>query len=43
MVNKYGIQSPVITLNATSLSSGLYFCTLQANGFTETRKMLLVK
>ena len=29
--------------NATSLSSGVYFCKLTAAQFTETRKMMLVK
>ncbi len=29
--------------NAADKSSGIYFCTLKANGFTETRKMVLVK
>ncbi len=32
-----------IMWNATDMPSGLYFCTLKANGFTETRKMVLVK
>ncbi len=32
-----------VTWDASDLPSGLYFCTLNANGFTETRKMLLVK
>jgi len=32
-----------ITWNAANMPSGLYFCTLKANGFTETRKMALVK
>ncbi len=32
-----------IIWNATGVSSGLYFSTLKANGFTETRKMVLVK
>ena len=32
-----------VQFNAGSLSSGIYFYTLQANGFSETRKMILVK
>ena len=32
-----------ITWYATGLPSGLYFCNIKANGYTETRKMLLVK
>ncbi|MFC1540976.1 T9SS type A sorting domain-containing protein [Candidatus Latescibacterota bacterium] len=29
--------------DATGFPSGLYFCTLEANGFVQTRKMLLMK
>jgi len=32
-----------VVFDGIGLSSGLYFCTLKANGFIETRKMLLVK
>ena len=32
-----------ITWNAQDMPTGLYFCTLQANGFTQTRKMVLVR
>jgi len=32
-----------VTFEASSLSSGIYFYTLSANGFNETRKMILVK
>ncbi len=32
-----------ITWNAAGMPSGLYFCTLHANGITETRKMVLVR
>ena len=32
-----------ITWNASEMPSGLYFCTLKSNGFTETRKMVLVR
>ena len=28
---------------ATGMPTGLYFCTLKANGFTVTRKIVLVK
>ncbi|MFC1540979.1 T9SS type A sorting domain-containing protein [Candidatus Latescibacterota bacterium] len=31
------------TWDATGFPSGLYFCTLEANGFCQTKKMLLVK
>ena len=31
------------TWDASVMPSGLYFCNLKADGFTETRKMLLVK
>ena len=32
-----------VTWDASEQSSGLYFCNLLANGFTRTRKMMLVK
>lgn len=32
-----------VQFDAVSLSSGIYFYTLQANGFSETRKMILIK
>jgi hypothetical protein len=32
-----------VTFNASSLASGVYFYTLKANNFAETRKMLLLK
>ena len=32
-----------VTWNAAGMSSGLYFCTLYANGMSETRKIVLVK
>ncbi len=32
-----------VSWNATGLPSGLYFSNLRANGFTETREILLVK
>ncbi len=32
-----------VNLNASSLSSGIYFYRLQTEGFTATRKMILVK
>ena len=31
------------SVNLPGKPCGLYFCTLKANGFTETKKMLLVK
>ena len=32
----------IVTRDAEGLPSGLYFYNLKANGFTETRKMVLV-
>lgn len=32
-----------ITFNASKLSTGIYFYSLKANGFTSTKKMMLVK
>jgi len=32
-----------VSFDATTLSSGLYFCTLQTGSFTETKKMMLLK
>ncbi len=32
-----------VTFDASSLSSGIYFYTILANGYAETRKMILVK
>ena len=32
-----------ISWNAAGMPTGLYFCTLKANRFSETRKMVLVK
>ncbi|MBT4485214.1 MAG: T9SS type A sorting domain-containing protein [Candidatus Latescibacteria bacterium] len=32
-----------ITWNAEDIPSGLYFCTMKANGISETKKMLLLK
>jgi hypothetical protein len=29
--------------NAAGLPSGVYFCRLQAGGFVETRKLILIK
>ena len=33
----------VVTFDGSSLSSGLYLCKMDVNGFTATRKMLLLK
>lgn len=33
----------MLDFNASSLSSGVYFYRLDANGFTATNKMILVK
>ncbi|MFC1539141.1 T9SS type A sorting domain-containing protein [Candidatus Latescibacterota bacterium] len=33
----------ILTWDATGFPSGLYFCIMQSNGFTKTRKMVLVK
>ena len=35
--------SYAVTWNARGMPSGIYFCTLRAEGFTTTRKMLLLK
>ncbi|HMU43361.1 MAG TPA: T9SS type A sorting domain-containing protein, partial [Ignavibacteriaceae bacterium] len=32
-----------LTFNAESLSSGVYFYTLQAGSFTQTKKMILLR
>ena len=40
-IKKTGFHS--VIWDATGMPSGLYFCTLQANGLTETRKMVLVE
>jgi len=32
-----------VDFNASSLSSGIYFYTLTAGNFTETKKMMLLK
>jgi hypothetical protein len=32
-----------VEFNAQSLSSGIYYYKLEANGFAETKKMILVK
>jgi hypothetical protein len=32
-----------VTFNGKELNSGIYFYKLEANGFTQIRKMLLVK
>ncbi|MBU1065702.1 T9SS type A sorting domain-containing protein, partial [bacterium] len=40
------VQSPGkynINFDGSGLSSGIYFCQIQTDGFQQTRKMLLVK
>ena len=32
-----------VIFNAANFASGIYFCTLQAEGFTATKKLMLVK
>jgi hypothetical protein len=32
-----------ISFDASSLTSGLYFCRISANNFTDTKKMILIK
>jgi hypothetical protein len=32
-----------VEFNASTLSSGVYFYTLRSGGFSETKKMMLVK
>ena len=32
-----------VTLNASNLSSGIYFCRMQAGNYTQTRKMILLR
>lgn len=44
LLNEYrGVGEHTITFNAHNLPSGIYFYTLQTNGLTETKKMLLLK
>ena len=46
LVNEYkqpGVYNSTFSTLRSSLTSGIYFYTLSANGFTQTRKMLLVK
>jgi hypothetical protein len=33
----------IVNFNGTNLASGVYFCRLISDGYTFTRKMLLVK
>ncbi|HDY90240.1 MAG TPA: T9SS type A sorting domain-containing protein, partial [bacterium] len=40
-IHKAGKHS--ITWNAIGMPSGIYFYTLKADGFTETKKILLLK
>ena len=39
----HGAGNYSVTWNANEFPNGLYFCTLTANGFIDTRKMLLIK
>lgn len=32
-----------VEFNGSNLSSGIYFYTLQTEGFTDTKKMMLIK
>lgn len=44
LVNEYKTAGAyIVDFNAGSLSSGVYFYRLQTDGFTETKKMVLVK
>jgi hypothetical protein len=44
LVNEYKpAGNHKVELNAEGLSSGVYFYKLQADGFVETKKMILVK
>ena len=40
---EFTIGNHSIDFNGTNLSSGLYFYTLQSEGFSKTMKMMLVK
>ena len=45
-VLKYGIQKAgkhSVSWNAVGMPSGIYFYSLKADGFTETKKLLLIK
>lgn len=44
LVNEYKIAgSYIIGFNASSLPSGVYFYKISSNGFTDTKKMMLIK
>ena len=46
LVNEFkpaGIYNSQFIIHNSQLSSGVYFCTLRANDFVETKKMMLVK
>jgi hypothetical protein len=41
-----GVQSPgtySVRLDGSRLTSGIYFCSMQADGFSQTRKLMLLK
>ncbi|MFC1608038.1 hypothetical protein ACFL47_08715 [Candidatus Latescibacterota bacterium] len=39
----YQVGKYTVEWNAVGMTSGIYFCTLKANGISETGKMLLLK
>jgi len=44
LVNKdFVVGSYTVDFNASSLTSGVYFYTISAGDFTETKKLVLVK
>ena len=44
LMNEYKTEGYyLMTFNAQGLPSGIYFCKLTSGGFTDTKKMILVK
>ncbi|RPI14172.1 MAG: T9SS C-terminal target domain-containing protein, partial [Ignavibacteriae bacterium] len=41
--SNYNAGSYEVKWNANNYSSGIYFYTIKTNGFTETKKMILIK